>query len=260
MTIADFCAKLASLELSQCQQALAILWFHDQTQPDIVMSAGQLAKIIHETGLGVPHPTQLRKAIERSGKVLTSTKGFRLKTLARSTVREWLVSVLVAETPTTSVAKRLADLSAKVIDAAERSFMDEAVVCINHGASRAAIVLGWCAAIYRMRKKIEAIGFPAFNAASTHLKNQTSGKYKRWNKEFAITAFGELQTTVFDTDLIIVIEGMGLIDGTQAQRLETCFEYRCHSAHPGDAPISDPHVVVFFNDVVEIVLANPKFA
>lgn len=260
MTIADFCAKLATLELSQWQQALAILWFHDHAQPDAVMSAGQLAKIIHEAGLGVPHSTQLGKAIERSGLVLTSTKGFRLKTLSRSTVGEWLTPILTAETPTTPVAKKLAEMSAKVIDSAERGFIDEAVVCINHGASRAAIVLGWCATIHRMRKKIEALGLPAFNAASTQLKNQTSGKYKRWNKEFAITSFGELQTTVFDTDLIIVLESMGLIDGTQAQRLETCFEYRCHSAHPGDAPISDPHVVVFFNDVVEIVLANPKFA
>src|SRR5687768_5629319 len=126
MTIADFCAKLASLELSQWQQALAILWFHDETQPDAVMSAGQLAKIIHESGLGVPHSTQLGKAIERSGMVLTSTKGFRLKTLARSTVREWLASIFVTETPTTQVAKRLAAMSAKVIDAAERGFMDEA--------------------------------------------------------------------------------------------------------------------------------------
>jgi hypothetical protein len=225
----------------------------------VVISAGQLAKIVHEAGLGVPHSTRLGEDIRKSGLVLSSAKGFRLKGLSRVTVREWLTGVMVAETAIAGVSKGLVALAAKVIDLAERGFIEEAIICMDHGASRAAIVLGWCAAIHRMRKKIESCGFGSFNATSTKLKNQTSGKYKRWNKEFAITSFGELQTTVFDTDLIIVLEAMGLIDGTQAQRLETCFGYRCHSAHPGDAPIGDVHLIAFFNDIVVMVLANPNF-
>jgi hypothetical protein len=263
MTIEEFCIKVATLDLSQWQQAVAILWYHDRKQPDVVMSAGQLAKIIHETGLGVPHSTQLGRAILRSGLVLSSTNGFRLKSLSRATVSDWLQEIMppaTEETATTPVANKLASLVSRVLDPAERSFIVESITCINHSAPRAAIVLGWCAAVHRMRRKVEALGFPAFNAASTQLKNQTTGKYKRWNKEFAITSFGELQTTVFDTDLIVVLESMGLLDGTQTQRLETCFEYRCHSAHPGDAPIEEPHVVAFFNDIIGIVLSNPKFA
>jgi hypothetical protein len=99
MNIADFCGKLAGLQLSQWQQALAILWFHDEKQPDAVMSAGQLAKIIYESGLGVPHSTQLREAIKKSGLVLTSKKGFRLKALSRTKIRDWLQSILGATKP-----------------------------------------------------------------------------------------------------------------------------------------------------------------
>src|SRR5947199_226022 len=40
MTLDDFCTKLSGLPLSQPEQALAILWFHDEKQPDVVMSAG----------------------------------------------------------------------------------------------------------------------------------------------------------------------------------------------------------------------------
>jgi hypothetical protein len=159
---------------------------------------------------------------------------------------------------TAPVSKLLTDLPAKVPDSAERSFIEEAIACIRVGASRAAIVLGWCAVIDRMRRKIEAVGFPTFNAASTKLKDQTSGKFKRWNKEFSIQSMGELQA-VFDTDLIVVLEGMGLIDDNQAKRLEVLFHYRNTSAHPGEAPIGPAHVVAFFTDAVEIVLANPKF-
>lgn len=143
-------------------------------------------------------------------------------------------------------------------DADESDYLREAIDCANAGFHRAAIVLGWCAAVDGMQKKIMALGFDKFNAASSAMKAQTSGKFKKWNKGFAIATLGELQQ-VFDSDLLHVLEGMSLLDGNQAQRLETCFQYRNHSAHPGQAPIGEAHVVTFFTDVTGIVLANPSF-
>ena len=142
----------------------------------------------------------------------------------------------------------------------ESEYLQEAIDSANAGFHRAAIVLGWCAAIARIQKKIQVLGFGTFNAASTSIKNQTSGRHKRWNKEFTITTVGELQT-VFDNDLITVCEDMGLLDSNQADRLiDVDFQYRNHSAHPGEAPIEDPHLVAFFTDINSIILMNPKFA
>lgn len=139
----------------------------------------------------------------------------------------------------------------------ESSYLKEAIDCASSGYLRAAVVMGWCAAVDRMQRKILSLGFTHFNNTSTAIKNQTTGKFKRWNKEFRISTLSELQQ-VFDTDLIIVMEGMGLLDGNQAERLDTCFQYRCHSAHPGEAPIGEPHVIAFFNDIAQIILSNPK--
>lgn len=144
-------------------------------------------------------------------------------------------------------------------DPAESDYLKEAVECAQAGFRRAAVVLGWCAAVDRMQRKILAVGTSTFNATSRKLKGQTSGKFKRWNKEFSVTTLSELQT-VFDADLIIVLEGMGAIDGNQAERLETCFQYRKHGAHPGQAQIEDPHLIAFFTDVNSIVLRNPAFS
>jgi hypothetical protein len=142
----------------------------------------------------------------------------------------------------------------------ESEYLKEAVDCANAGFHRAAIVLGWCAAVDRMQKRIQVLGFATFNASSTSLKNQSSGRHKRWNKEFNITTLGELQK-VFDNDLITVCEGMGLLDSNQADRLvDVDFQYRNHSAHPGEAPIDDPHLVAFFTDINSIILTNSKFA
>ena len=142
-------------------------------------------------------------------------------------------------------------------DPSESEYLQEAIDCASHGFRRAAIVMGWCAAIHRIQKKIQALGFGAFNKASTKLKNQSTGKFRKWNKEFSIATLSELQM-VFDNDLIIVIEGMGLIDGNQAERLNTAFQYRNHSAHPGQAPIEDAHLLAFFSDINSIVFQNAK--
>ncbi len=143
-------------------------------------------------------------------------------------------------------------------DPAESNYLKEAVACAEAGYKRAAIVLGWCALIDKVHKQIVRLGLAKFNSASVAIKNQTSGKFKNWNKAFSVATLSELQT-VFDTDLLVVLEGMGLLDGNQAERLRTCFQYRNHSAHPGEAPIEDAHVVAFFTDINAIVLQNPAF-
>lgn len=99
MTIDQFCTKMFGLELSHTDQALAILWFHDEKHPDTVMSSGQLAKVIHEAGLGSPHSTRLGEALKKTGKVLVSVAGFRLKTLARAQIRETVHPILGATAP-----------------------------------------------------------------------------------------------------------------------------------------------------------------
>lgn len=143
-------------------------------------------------------------------------------------------------------------------DPKESAYLQEAMECAARGCRRAACVMGWCAAINRMQKKIEEIGFARFNATSSQLKSQTSGKFKRWNKEFTVSTRSELQQ-VFDTDLIVLLEGMGLLDDNQAQRLEVCFLYRNNSAHPGEAPIEEANLIAFFSDIEKFILSNPNF-
>lgn len=147
----------------------------------------------------------------------------------------------------------------KITDQDESEYLSEAISCAQSGYYKAAVVMGWCAAIDRIQRKIMILGFDKFNKASSSIKSQTSGKFKRWNKEFNITTLSELQT-VFDTDLVVIMEGLRLIDGNQAQRLETCFQYRNHSAHPGEAPIEPAHAVSFFVDLNKIILSNPEFS
>lgn len=140
----------------------------------------------------------------------------------------------------------------------EFEYLSESLECAIAGHRRASAVMGWCAVIARVHAVIEKIGFTSFNSASTSMKQANQGRFKRFSKEFAIGSINELGE-IFDTDILWVLEYMGLIDMNEHTRLRSCFELRCQSAHPGNAKVTDYNLLSFFSDIKEIVLANPKF-
>jgi hypothetical protein len=140
----------------------------------------------------------------------------------------------------------------------ENEYLNEAVSCAQSGYLRAAAVLGWSAAIDRIHRKIEAIGFSNFNVTSAQMASQKTGRFKRFNQVQNINSLSELRE-VFDTIVLWVIEGIGLIDSNQHTRLRSCFEMRCQSAHPGEAPITQFNLLSFFSDIDQIIISNQKF-
>ncbi len=137
-------------------------------------------------------------------------------------------------------------------------YLKEAVNCAKQGFLRAAIVLGWCAGIDQIQRKVEQIGFVDFNIMSAKMASSQTGRFKRYNKIFKVTSLDDLKE-VFDNDILWIIEGLGLVDLNQHTRLKSCFDMRNHCAHPGEAPITAYNVMSFFSDINEIILKNPNF-
>lgn len=147
---------------------------------------------------------------------------------------------------------------ASLKDPEESAYFQESIDCARHGLLRAAAVMAWCAAIDRIHRKIEGLGFSSFNVASAQMASQQKGRFKRFNQTQSVTSLSELRE-VFDSTVLWVIEGMGLIDSNQHTRLRGCFEMRCHCAHPGDAPITEYNLMSLFSDIQQIILENPRF-
>ena len=143
-------------------------------------------------------------------------------------------------------------------NADESDYLAEAVACAKHGHLRAAVVLGWSAAVDRIQRVVELKGFDKFNSMVLQMTAATTGRYKRFKKIDPVTNTAELQE-VFDKPLLWVIEGMGMIDTNEHARLVSCFDMRCHGAHPGNAPITSYNLMSFFSDLDQIVFMNPKF-
>lgn len=152
------------------------------------------------------------------------------------------------------------DQMLKGIGSAEEDlYFKEAAQCAKHDLLRASAVMGWCACIDRIHRSIEKIGFGSFNTTSQIMATSTSGRFKRFNSPQRVATIAELRE-VFDSNILWILEGMGLIDNNQHTRLRSCFELRCQSAHPGDAPVTEYNLLSFFSDINEIVLKNSKFS
>ncbi|MDD5222140.1 MAG: hypothetical protein PHY10_03120, partial [Patescibacteria group bacterium] len=112
-------------------------------------------------------------------------------------------------------------------DKEQNKYLKEAINCAKDGYLRAAIVLGWCAAIDQIHKKIEQLGFIKFNVASAQMASAQMGRFKRYKEIIKISSLDDLKE-VFDNKILWVIEGMGLIDLNQHTRLKSCFDMRNH--------------------------------
>lgn len=145
------------------------------------------------------------------------------------------------------------------VTAKEKEYLDESIGCAGNGFFRGSMVLVWSATIHRIHKVIEKLGFDEFNKKSQEMKNIHEGRFKRFNKSFNIHSLSELEATVFDTDLLWVLEYWNLIDANQHERLSICFTMRCNAAHPGEAPITDLNLASVFSDLKRIIFDNPKF-
>lgn len=153
----------------------------------------------------------------------------------------------------------LAKLFENMPNPEEDAYLKEAISCATHQLFRGSAVLGWSAAIDRIHRVIEKVGFDSFNMASKSMAAATTGRFKRFSKVANITSIGELRE-YFDGDMLWVLEGMGLLESNQNTRLRSCYEMRCQCSHPGEAPITEYNLLSFFSDINQIIFENPKFS
>lgn len=202
---------------------------------------------------------------ESIGKVLelstinpaTSTVLGLLKDIEKNINQDILVPVLKHQNGIRKYGKYSNILTGK--KGIELEYLKEAVECAEEGHFRAAIILGWAAAIDRLHKTVMKIGLHKFNNATVQMCAITSGRYKRFNKKFEIQNLSDLRMSVFDNDLLWVLEFLGLMDGNEHEKLEICFTMRNTCAHPGEAKYSSENLASFFSDLDGLVFNNPRF-
>lgn len=121
----------------------------------------------------------------------------------------------------------------------------------------AATLLTGNATVYRMHKVVEKTGFAVFAQKTEEMRAKTTGRHSRFKKSLPVHSMSELQT-VFDNDLLWVLEYMELFDGNQHDRLQVCFMMRNNSVHPGAAKMTEPNYHSFCSDIYEYIFCKSQ--
>lgn len=138
----------------------------------------------------------------------------------------------------------------------EKPTLIEALECATNGLLRASIVLGWAAAVYRMHKVVEKMGFDVFSRKSQEMVQSQVSHFK--GKAVTVRNMSDLEANVPDGNLLWVLEYCELIDSNQHKRLEGCATYRNTSAHPNSTKITRDNVKSFYSELRNFVFENPK--
>lgn len=89
LSLDDFCELVKPLRKTQAEKALALLWFHDRSKPDIAMKSGQLTKLLGDHHVGAANSTLLAKAMRDTKLASESKGGFTLKPGSRRVIQGW---------------------------------------------------------------------------------------------------------------------------------------------------------------------------
>jgi hypothetical protein len=154
-------------------------------------------------------------------------------------------------------------ISAKLIgciaSAEERAYYEEAFRAAAAQCYKAAVVMTWCAVVDRLHSFVKKQGLPAFNKASTKVKNLTTPAYKSFNKEFNLAFETELQE-VSEKDLLIVISGMVSMDVNELKAILRLLDTRNSCAHPSPYVADEIGFTHFLNEIYNLVLTSAKLA
>ena len=110
-----------------------------------------------------------------------------------------------------------------------------------------------------MQNIVAKKGFNEFNKKSKEMSAIQEGRYKQFSKSFSIHNLSELQSTVFDNDLLWVLEYWGLIDSNQRDRLGICATMRNNAGHSEQATISFENLLSFYSDLKNYIFKNENF-
>jgi hypothetical protein len=176
--------------------------------------------------------------------VIRTSDGWELTDAGQDEIRR-LVPVSAGHNPKTnsSVELRRLELTIKSVEA--RSFVDEAIVCLEHGARRAAVVLSWVGAIAVLYEHVITNRLAEFNAEALRRNN-------KWRDARTADDLARLK----EHDFLDVIEAISMIGKSAKKALQHSLDLRNGCGHPNSFTIGDAVVAAHIETLVLNVFAR----
>ena len=177
---------------------------------------------------------------------LKDSRGYFLVMLVRQKFDE----LYLPRQSTTEVEKLLGELPNKVPNLVERNFLEEVLVCFQHNAHRAAVVMTWSLAYSHLLDFILVHHLPAFNAKYAAMY---PGK---WAKAEAkpIATYDDFSADLKESELLKIAKSANVITNDIYKVLDSKLGRRNSAAHPSSVVIGTLQMEEFIHDLVTNVV------
>jgi hypothetical protein len=166
-------------------------------------------------------------------------------------IREALGRKYGSRTITVQVTDLLAKLPSSVPDLAERTFLDEALVCFKHGAFRAAIVMAWNLAYHHLCDHVLKKELARFNAQWPLV---FQGHHKKGIK--AVAKMEDFSDELKESEVVEICRSAGIISKDVHKILKAKLDRRNSAAHPSTVKIDQLQAEEFIDDIVKNVVLS----
>ena len=179
----------------------------------------------------------------KPARLLKDTKGYRLAIATRDDLKRTL-GVRSSSATTTAL---LASLIPRVNDPVQRVFLEEALICFNNGAYRAAVVMAWNLAYAHLCDRVLAI--------PTYANDFNTQKVKAFSKRPNVTKRADFEDYK-ESEVIEICRGARIVDTSVHKILNEKLGKRNTAAHPSSVVVTAVTAEEVIVDLVENVVLN----
>jgi hypothetical protein len=194
--------------------ALGAMLYASRYEGSRYLSVDQLRAILRRARLPKVNSVNLHNVLNRSGALVdyrTSAAG-RKEWVLTLAGHEWIMpQIPVAFTPidTASDVDDLGRLSAKVKESDVKDYLDEAIICLRAGASRACVVFLWIGAVRSLQRKL--LFYPEASVNTTLQKHDPKARMIKSLDDFEY---------IKESTLLLASQELGIFDKGERQMLE----------------------------------------
>jgi hypothetical protein len=245
MELAEFASYIAKAK-NHPERIKSFAWFLHVHRNADRFGAKEMRRCYDDTH--TPPPSNMTRFLESltqttKPQLLRDSRGYRLSGPVRTEY-----DARFGRSATVVVVERLlADLPNQITDADERVFLDEALVCYQHGAWRAAIVMTWNLAYDHVLRWVlaDASRLAAFNAGIPK---------RNKSKAHVIVAVRDDFEELKEDEVVDILAGVGGVTANIKKVLKEKLGKRNIAAHPSTVTITRSQVDDVITDLVQNVV------
>lgn len=240
--IVEFTRRISSFNEKTLTGKIEIFgWYLHQIVGKRKFTPVDLTRFFDETHSAQPgniHSLLQQLCTKKPARLLKDSQGYQLTAAVREQIGK-----MVGRSSSATVSALLSNLLPKVTKTAQRTFLEETLICFNNKAFRAAIVMVWNLAYSHVCDCIFSNHLAAFNAQRVKV-------YPKLPELIKITDFEDYG----ERQVIEICKGARIFDATVCKILTERLNRRNSAAHPSSATFTAVQAEDMITDLLNNVL------